>query len=50
MIKEDDAPPPTAMSDGLVGGVPGGIPGGQIGGVMWNHQFEFQPGRRADFV
>ena len=34
MIKEDDAPPPTAISEGVVGGVPGGVPGAQIGGVI----------------
>jgi protein TonB len=34
MIKEDDAPPPPAISGGIVGGVPGGIPGGQLGGVI----------------
>ncbi|MBZ5656207.1 MAG: energy transducer TonB [Acidobacteriia bacterium] len=34
MIKEDDAPPPAAISGGVVGGVPGGIPGGQLGGVI----------------
>jgi len=34
MIKDDDAPPPTAISEGVVGGVPGGIPGGQLGGVI----------------
>ena len=34
MIKEDDAPPPTEISGGVVGGVPGGIPGGQLGGVI----------------
>ena len=34
MIKEDDAPPPTAMSEGVVRGVPGGVPGGQLGGVI----------------
>ena len=34
MIKEDDAPPPAAISAGVVGGVPGGIPGGQLGGVI----------------
>jgi periplasmic protein TonB len=34
MIKEDDAPPPTVTSGGIVGGVPGGIPGGQLGGVI----------------
>lgn len=34
LIKEDDAPPPAAISGGVVGGVPGGIPGGQLGGVI----------------
>jgi len=34
MIKEDEAPPPTMASSGVVGGVPGGIPGGQMGGVI----------------
>ena len=34
MIKEDDAPPPDAISGGVVGGVPGGVPGGQLGGVI----------------
>jgi len=34
MIKEDEAPPPTMASGGVVGGVPGGIPGGQMGGVI----------------
>ena len=34
MIKEDEAPPPMAVSGGVVGGVPGGIPGGQVGGVI----------------
>jgi protein TonB len=32
MIKEDDAPPPSA--GGVVGGVVGGVPGGQMGGVV----------------
>src|SRR5579863_8633046 len=32
MIKEEEAPPPTAS--GVVGGVPGGIPGGQLNGVI----------------
>jgi len=31
IIKEDEAPPPSA---GVVGGVPGGVPGGQMGGVI----------------
>lgn len=34
MIKEEEAPPPMAVSSGVVGGVPGGIPGGQLGGVI----------------
>jgi len=34
MIKEDEAPPPVAITGGVVGGVPGGIPGGQMGGVI----------------
>lgn len=34
MIKEEDAPPPMAVTGGVVGGVPGGIPGGQVGGVI----------------
>jgi periplasmic protein TonB len=34
MIKEDEAPPPTAAVSGVVGGVPGGVPGGQMGGVI----------------
>jgi len=34
LIKEDDAPPPAAISAGVVGGVPGGVPGGQLGGVI----------------
>ncbi len=34
MIKEEDAPPPMAVTSGVVGGVPGGIPGGQLGGVI----------------
>ncbi len=33
MIREDEAPPPSAGA-GVVGGVPGGVPGGQIGGVI----------------
>jgi protein TonB len=33
MIKEDDAPPPSAAV-GVVGGVPGGVPGGTPGGVI----------------
>jgi periplasmic protein TonB len=32
MIKEDEAPPPSA--GGVVGGVMGGVPGGQMGGVI----------------
>jgi periplasmic protein TonB len=31
IIKEDEAPPPSA---GVVGGVPGGVPGGQMNGVI----------------
>jgi protein TonB len=34
MIKEEEAPPPTMASGGVVGGVPGGVPGGQMGGVI----------------
>jgi protein TonB len=34
MIKEEEAPPPSMASAGVVGGVPGGIPGGQMGGVI----------------
>jgi protein TonB len=34
MIKEDEAPPPSMASAGVVGGVPGGVPGGQMGGVI----------------
>jgi periplasmic protein TonB len=34
MIKEDEAPPPSMASGGVVGGVPGGVPGGQLGGVI----------------
>lgn len=34
MIKEEDAPPPSAAIGGVVGGVPGGVPGGQMGGVI----------------
>jgi periplasmic protein TonB len=34
MIREEEAPPPMAVSGGVVGGVPGGIPGGQLGGVI----------------
>lgn len=33
MIREDEAPPPSAGA-GVVGGVPGGVPGGQMGGVI----------------
>jgi periplasmic protein TonB len=33
MIKEDEAPPPSAAM-GVVGGVPGGVPGGSMGGVI----------------
>lgn len=34
MIKEEEAPPPSAGVAGVVGGVPGGVPGGQMGGVL----------------
>jgi protein TonB len=34
MIQEEEAPPPMAVSGGVIGGVPGGIPGGQLGGVI----------------
>src|SRR5580698_1436965 len=34
MIKEDEAPPPSMASTGVVGGVPGGVPGGSMGGVI----------------
>ena len=34
MIKEDEAPPPSMATAGVVGGVPGGSPGGQMGGVI----------------
>jgi periplasmic protein TonB len=34
MIKEEEAPPPMAVTSGVVGGVPGGIPGGQLSGVI----------------
>lgn len=34
MIKEEEAPPPSMGSVGVVGGVAGGMPGGQIGGVI----------------
>ncbi len=34
MIKEDEAPPPSAGAVGVVGGVPGGVPGGVAGGVL----------------
>jgi protein TonB len=34
MIKEDEAPPPSMASAGVVGGVPGGVPGGSMGGVI----------------
>ncbi len=34
MIKEEEAPPPSMGTGGVVGGVPGGVPGGQIGGVI----------------
>jgi protein TonB len=34
VIREEQAPPPTISSGGVIGGVPGGIPGGQLGGVI----------------
>jgi periplasmic protein TonB len=34
IIKEAEAPPPIALTGGVVGGIPGGIPGGQLGGVI----------------
>jgi protein TonB len=34
IIKEDDAPPPSAAIAGVVGGVPGGMVGGTVGGVI----------------
>jgi len=34
MIQEDEAPPPTMATAGVVGGVPGGVPGGSMGGVI----------------
>jgi periplasmic protein TonB len=34
MVQEDEAPPPSMASAGVVGGVPGGVPGGQMGGVI----------------
>ena len=34
MIKEEEAPPPSAAIGGVVGGVPGGVPGGSMGGVI----------------
>src|ERR1700685_2183700 len=34
MIKEDEAPPPSMATAGVVGGVPGGVPGGQMGGII----------------
>jgi periplasmic protein TonB len=34
MIKEEEAPPPSMASSGVVGGVPGGVPGGSMGGVI----------------
>jgi len=34
MIREEEAPPLSAATGGVVGGVPGGIPGGQLGGVI----------------
>jgi len=34
MIQEEEAPPPSMASTGVVGGVPGGVPGGSMGGVI----------------
>ncbi len=34
MIKEEEAPPPSMGTGGVVGGVPGGVPGGSVGGVI----------------
>jgi periplasmic protein TonB len=34
MVQEDEAPPPSMASSGVVGGVPGGVPGGSMGGVI----------------
>src|ERR1700729_3738566 len=34
MIKEDEAPPPSMATAGVVGGVPGGVPGGQMSGII----------------
>src|SRR5450755_4959474 len=34
IIQEDEAPPPSMASTGVVGGVPGGVPGGSMGGVI----------------
>jgi periplasmic protein TonB len=34
MVQEDEAPPPSMASAGVVGGVPGGVPGGSMGGVI----------------
>src|SRR6202161_4511525 len=34
MIKEEEAPPPSMATAGVVGGVPGGVPGGQMGGII----------------
>src|ERR1700689_2547347 len=34
MIKEDEAPPPSMATMGVVGGVPGGVPGGSMNGVI----------------
>src|ERR1035438_4427221 len=34
MIQEDEAPPPSMASAGVVGGLPGGVPGGSTGGVI----------------
>lgn len=33
-IVEDEAPPPSMASAGVVGGVPGGVPGGSMNGVI----------------
>jgi len=33
-IKEEELPPPSSGSVGVVGGVPGGVAGGQMGGVL----------------
>ncbi len=34
LIKDDEAVPPAAVADGVVGSVPGGTPGGQLDGVI----------------